>query len=183
MNLILLGAPGAGKGTQAEVISKKHQLFHVSTGNLFRKALSEGNDIGQKAKSYMEKGELVPDEIVLQIVVENLPENSGYLFDGFPRNDSQAKALDEMLGRKGKKIDVVINIEVDPEFLLKRMMSRGRFDDNIETIKNRFNVYKTETSPLKLYYFDQKKLVNVDGNASIEEVTQSIEDVLETHSD
>ena len=183
MNLILLGAPGAGKGTQAEVISKKYNLFHVSTGNLFRKALSDGKELGQKAKSYMERGELVPDEIVMRIVVENLPKDSGYLFDGFPRNLNQAESLDKMLADDGKTIDLVINIDVSWDHLLARTSARGRDDDNLETIKNRFRVYEKETAPLKVYYFEQRKLKKIDGNASVSDVSGSIVEVLETHCD
>lgn len=178
MNLILLGAPGAGKGTQAEAIAKKYKLFHVSTGELFRAALKEGKELGQQAKSYMERGELVPDEIVLKIVAQNLPENSGYLFDGFPRNVSQAKILDQMLRAKNKSIDAVINIVVDEPSLVKRLLGRGRSDDNQETILNRLMVYTEQTSPLINYYNAQNLLFRVNGNLPVDEVTAEIADTI-----
>lgn len=176
MNLILLGAPGAGKGTQAEVIAKKYNLFHVSTGDLFRKALKEGKELGNKAKSYMERGELVPDEIVLQIVAQNLPENVGYLFDGFPRNVNQAKILDHMLETMNKSINAVLNIHVDEPTLVKRLLGRGRSDDNSETILNRLMVYTEQTSPLISYYEKKNVLFKINGNKSVEEVTTQIAD-------
>lgn len=178
MNLILLGAPGAGKGTQAEVISKKHNLFHVSTGNLFRKALEEGKELGQLAKSFMDRGELVPDEVVARIVIQNVPETQGCLFDGFPRNLAQAEILDEILKRREKTIDVVCNIQVDHQSLLQRMLSRGRSDDNMETIQNRLKVYEDQTKPLIDYYKKQSKLASVNGNVSVPEVTKQIETLL-----
>lgn len=176
MNLILLGAPGAGKGTQAELISKKFRLIHVSTGELFRKAISEGSELGAKAKAYMDRGELVPDDVVLQIVVKNLPQNAGYLFDGFPRNVSQAKILDHMLKAQGKSIDAVINIQVEEPILVQRLMSRGRSDDNSEIILNRLMVYEEQTSPLINYYEMQNLLFRINGNKTVEEVTTQIED-------
>jgi adenylate kinase len=179
MNLILLGAPGAGKGTQAEAIAKKYNLFHVSTGDLFRKALSEGKELGQQAKAYMERGELVPDEIVVKIVEQNLPENSGYLFDGFPRNVSQAKILDQMLKAKNNAIHAVINIDVDEPSLVKRLLSRGRSDDNQQTIVNRLAVYTEQTSPLINYYTQQETLFKIDGNQSVEQVTRQIDKTIE----
>ena len=175
MNLILLGAPGAGKGTQAEVISKKFNLAHVSTGDLFRKALAAGNELGQMAKSYMDKGELVPDEITLKIVIENLPSNTGYLFDGFPRNANQARLLDQMLSGQNKSIDVVINVDVKIPALIERLLGRGRSDDNRETIENRLKVYTTQTQPLIQHYQEQGKLAQIDGNGTVEQVTQAIE--------
>jgi adenylate kinase len=176
MNLILLGAPGAGKGTQAVAIVKKYNLFHVSTGDLFRKALSEGNQLGNKAKSFMERGELVPDEIVLQIVAINLPENVGYLFDGFPRNVNQAKILDHMLETMNKSIDAVLNIHVDESELVKRLLGRGRSDDNQETILNRLRVYEEKTSPLINYYEAKNILFRINGNQPVEQVTEQIGD-------
>ncbi len=178
MNLILLGAPGAGKGTQAQAIAEKYNLFHVSTGELFRSALKEGKELGQKAKSYMERGELVPDEIVLQIVAQNLPENVGYLFDGFPRNVNQAKILDHMLETQKKNIDAVISIEVDEPVLVERLLGRGRSDDNQETILNRLMVYIEQTSPLIHYYETKGTLCRINGNKTIEQVTEQIMDAI-----
>jgi adenylate kinase len=180
MNLILLGAPGAGKGTQAEAIAKKYNLLHVSTGELFRAALKDGKELGQQAKAYMERGELVPDEIVLKIVAQNLPEDTGCLFDGFPRNVSQAKILDHMLESKKKSINAVINIEVDEPSLVKRLLSRGRSDDNQETILNRLMVYVEQTSPLINYYKSQKVLFKVDGNKTVDQVTAQIDQTIQS---
>jgi adenylate kinase len=176
VNLILLGAPGAGKGTQAEAIAKKYRLFHVSTGDLFRAALKDGKELGNKAKEYMERGELVPDEIVLQIVAQNLPDNVGFLFDGFPRNVNQAKILDHMLETMNKSVDAVINIQVDEPTLVKRLLGRGRSDDNQETILNRLMVYEEQTSPLINYYEDKGNLFRINGNQSVEQVTEQISD-------
>lgn len=178
MNLILLGAPGAGKGTQALVVSQKYKLFHVSTGDLFRAALAEGKELGQQAKAYMDRGELVPDDIVLKIVVQNLPKDKGYLFDGFPRNVSQAKILDQLFKTQGKKIDAVINIHVDEPSLVKRLLGRGRSDDNSETILNRLMVYTEQTSPLINYYNAQKLLFKIDGNQAVQDVTSQIDDAI-----
>ena len=204
MNLILLGAPGAGKGTQAVRIASAHNIPHISTGDIFRKNISEQTPIGIKAKSFIDKGLLVPDEVTLELIASRLSENdakAGYLLDGFPRNIAQAKALDELA-----KIDMVINIDVDLSALSERLCGRRtcpkcgesyhistkkddkcdkcgekliqRKDDMPETINNRLQVYTTATAPLIEYYQKQGKLITVDGMKSIDEVYAQIEKAL-----
>ena len=204
MNLILLGAPGAGKGTQAVRIAASHNLPHVSTGDIFRKNISEQTPVGIKAKSYIDKGQLVPDEVTVELVASRLDEEdakNGFLLDGFPRNIAQAEALDKITD-----IDTVINIDVDLNALSERLCGRRtclkcgesyhistkkddkcdkcgetliqRKDDMPETINARLAVYTSSTQPLIDYYEKQGKLVTVDGMKSIEEVFAQIEKAL-----
>lgn len=204
MNLILLGAPGAGKGTQAVRIAAAHQIPHISTGDIFRKNISEQTPVGIKAKSYIDKGQLVPDEVTVELVQGRLNEDDakkGYLLDGFPRTIAQAEALDKIAS-----IDTVINIDVDLAALSERLCGRRtcpkcgesyhistkkddkcdkcgetlvqRKDDMPETINNRLAVYQSSTQPLIDYYAKQGKLVTVDGMKSIEEVYAQIEKAL-----
>ena len=204
MNIILLGAPGAGKGTQAEVICDRLQIPTISTGNIIREALKTGTEMGLKAKSYMEAGQLVPDEVVIGIIQERLAKDDcqkGFILDGFPRTIPQAEALDSM----GVKIDKVIDIEVKDEAIVKRMSGRRvcekcgasyhieykqskvadvcdkcagalvqRKDDHPDTVKARLEVYHKETEPLKDYYEKQGKLTIVEGQATIEDTTALI---------
>ena len=204
MNLILLGAPGAGKGTQAVRIAAAHKIPHISTGDIFRKNISEQTPVGVKAKSYIDKGQLVPDEVTVELVAGRLAEadaKEGYLLDGFPRNIAQAQALDKIT-----KVDTVINIDVDLNALSERLCGRRtcpkcgesyhistkkddkcdkcgetlvqRKDDMPETINNRLAVYTSSTAPLIEYYQKQGKLVTVDGMKSIDEVYAQIEKAL-----
>ncbi len=204
MNIILLGAPGAGKGTQAEIICDKLQIPTVSTGNIIREALKSGTDMGKKAKSFVDKGKLVPDEVVIGIVKERIKKDdckAGFILDGFPRTISQAEALDDM----GVSIDRVVDIEVDDQEILKRMSGRRvcekcgasyninskkpkvegvcdrcagtlvqRMDDSLDTVKERLSVYHEQTKPLKGYYEAQGKLVTVDGQQELSKITDDI---------
>ena len=201
MKLILLGAPGAGKGTQAEVLSEKYNIPTISTGNIIRAALKNGTEMGLKAKEFIDAGNLVPDEIVIGIIKERLAEDdcqNGYILDGFPRTIPQAKALDEM----GFDIDAALSIEVADEEIVKRMSGRRvcekcgasyhteykkpaidgkcnfcdgalviRKDDEPETVKNRLNVYHEQTEPLKDYYRNCGKLLCVEGQDEVADTT------------
>jgi adenylate kinase len=187
MNLILLGPPGAGKGTQAENMVKTHSLVQLSTGEMLRAAVAAGSEVGKKAKAIMERGDLVPDEIVVGIIADRVDEPdcaNGFILDGFPRNIAQAEALDGMLAEKGLVLDGVIEIRVDDAILISRIEHRAaqtggeRADDNAETLKKRLVVYHEQTAPLLPYYEGQGKLKVVDGMKSIDEVTAGIDEVL-----
>ena len=209
MKLILLGAPGAGKGTQAEIISEKYNIPTISTGNIIRAALKNGTEMGLKAKSYIDAGELVPDNVVIGIIKERLSEadcKEGYILDGFPRTIPQAVALDDM----GFVIDAALSIEVEDSEIVKRMSGRRvcekcgasyhteykkpevegvcnlcggklviRKDDEPETVKNRLNVYHEQTEPLKDFYKSCGKLITVEGQDKVEDTTRLVLDALE----
>lgn len=185
MNLIFLGPPGAGKGTQAGRVQEAHGLVQLSTGDMLRAAVAAGTEIGKQAKEIMERGDLVPDEVVVTIISDRIEEDdckSGFILDGFPRTTGQAEALDKMLAEKGLKLNAVIEIRVDDSILVDRIRSRiaetggDRADDNEETLKKRLEVYHAQTAPLIPYYESQGKLLVVDGMKSIDDVTRDIED-------
>ncbi len=202
MNIILLGAPGAGKGTQATRISDSHHLPHISTGDIFRENIKNQTPIGLLAKSYIDKGQLVPDEVTCKIVEERIQREdckNGYMLDGFPRTIAQAEALEKVA-----KIDAVINIDVDTSLLMERLCGRRvckdcgesyhvsrlngetkcgrcggelyqRKDDNPETVESRLQVYNAQTAPLISYYSEKGVLVNINGNATPEEVNEEVQ--------
>lgn len=185
MNLIFLGPPGAGKGTQAGRVETAHGLVQLSTGDMLRAAVAAGTDIGKQAKEIMERGDLVPDEVVVKIISDRIEEKdcaNGFILDGFPRTTGQAEALDTMLEAKGLKLDAVIEIRVDDTILVDRIRTRiaetggDRADDNEETLKKRLEVYHAQTAPLIPYYESQGKLMVVDGMKAIDDVTRDIED-------
>ena len=191
MNLILLGPPGAGKGTQAEGIAKKRGLIQLSTGDMLRAAVKAGTPIGQEASAIMEAGGLVPDHIVIKIIAERIAQPDcvkGFILDGFPRTLKQAAALDELLSSQGKKIDAVVELKVNDGELLERIEKRARetiaaggvprADDKPETAKNRLWAYYRETAPLTGYYFAKGKLHSLDGMAPIGEVGAQLDTVL-----
>lgn len=191
MNLILLGPPGAGKGTQAEQITAKHGIVQLSTGEMLRAAVKAGTEIGLKAKAVMESGGLVSDEIVVGIIADRIDEPdcaNGFILDGFPRTLPQAAALEQLLDSKGKTLDAVIEIKVDDEILVSRIENRAketlaaggtvRSDDNAEALKIRLMAYYRETAPLIGYYFAKDRLKTVDGMADIADVTKQIEAIL-----
>ncbi len=189
MNIILFGPPGAGKGTQAARITEEHGWPQLSTGDMLRAAVAAGTEVGQKAKAIMERGDLVPDEVVVGIISDRIDEpdcKKGFILDGFPRNIPQAEALDKMLKQKGLNLDAVIEIRVDDSILIDRIKTRiaestqARADDNVETLTNRLEVYHAQTAPLLPYYEKQGKLKTVDGMGAIDEVTAAIRDVLKT---
>lgn len=191
MIIIFLGPPGAGKGTQAKRIADKHGIPQLSTGDMLRAAIAQGTELGKKCKAIMDAGELVSDEIVAGIIGERIEEPDcapGFLLDGFPRTVRQAEILDEILAEKGRKIDVVLELQVDEDALVERLNTRVaetkargeevRSDDNEETFRKRLSVYNEQTAPLVPYY-DSKGLVErVDGMQSIEKVTADIEKAL-----
>jgi adenylate kinase len=184
MDLILFGPPGAGKGTQAKVLQDERGLVQLSTGDMLRAAAAAGTDLGKKSKAIMDRGDLVPDDLVIGIIAERLDKPDcakGVIFDGFPRTVAQAKALDAMLAERGRAIDSVIELKVDDEAMVGRMDSRvrqnpgaARADDNPETLRKRLGVYRLNTAPLLDFYRSQGKLVTVDGMAPIAEVSSAI---------
>ena len=183
MIIILFGPPGAGKGTQAQRLVDKYNLKQLSTGDMLREAIAEGSELGKKASSIMDRGELVSDDIILSMIRDKLSESGsdGFIFDGFPRNLEQAKALDKILHELKLSLDLVIEIVVNDEVLINRIENRAkesknaRSDDNEEVLKNRLNIYHESTEMIKPYYLKQKKLVKIDGMRSIEQVSSDIQ--------
>jgi adenylate kinase len=184
MNLILFGPPGAGKGTQAKILQDEFRLPQLSTGDMLRAAIAAGSDLGKRCKAIMDRGDLVPDEVVVGIIAERLDGadcRGGAVFDGFPRTVTQAEALDKMLAGRGSKIDGAIELKVDDEAMVGRMESRvrenpasARADDNPETLKNRLGVYHRNTAPLLAFYGRQGKLRTVNGMAPVPQVALEI---------
>lgn len=171
MRLVLLGPPGAGKGTQAQILTEKLGVPHISTGDLFRANISEGTPLGLEAKSYIDAGKLVPTSVTAEMVKARLDEDDaaeGFLLDGFPRTTEQAELLDAMLDEKGLALDAVLNLQVSEDVVVERMLARGRADDNEETIRTRLEVYREQTAPVIDYYGD--KIRNVDAEGEIEEI-------------
>ena len=174
--LLFLGPPGAGKGTQANLFCKKYGLVHLSTGDLLRDEVSSGSVLGLKAAEIMNKGELVSDELVLSIVEGRLVNiNEGWLLDGFPRNINQANSLKNLLEKIKQPLEGVILIKVDDDYLIKRLLERGRQDDNEQVITNRLNIYREKTTPLIDLYKKLGILAEIEGNADIHVVFSSIE--------
>ncbi|WP_144206480.1 adenylate kinase [Mycobacterium tilburgii] len=171
MRVVLLGPPGAGKGTQSEKLSEKLGIPQISTGDLFRKNIWQGTKLGLEAKRYLDAGNLVPSELTNQLVDDRLDEPdvaNGFILDGYPRSIEQAKALHDMLGRRGTDIDAVLEFRVSEDELLQRLKGRGRADDTDEVILNRMKVYRDETAPLLEYYRDELK--TVDSIGAVDEV-------------
>jgi adenylate kinase len=187
-NLILFGPPGSGKGTQSEKLIEKYGWIHLSTGNLLRKEIEEGTRLGREAKSFMDKGQLVPDEVVIGMISSALDTNpgaNGFLFDGFPRTVAQAKALDQLLSEKGTEITLVLALEVGREELVKRLLNRGKTsgrsdDTNEDVIRARIIEYENKTAQVADYYAQFGKVGRVKGEGSIEEIFHSIRDQVET---
>ena len=171
MRLVLLGPPGAGKGTQASILSDKLGVPHISTGDLFRANIGEGTSLGVEAKEYIDAGRLVPTEVTARMVEARLEESdaaNGFLLDGFPRTVEQAEILEELLRKKGVALDGVLNFQVDEDVVVERMLARGREDDNEETIRTRLGVYRNETAPLIDHYGDE--IINIDAVGVVDEV-------------
>jgi len=182
LNIVIFGAPGSGKGTQSELLIKKYNLKHISTGEILREEMKNVTELGKLAESYMKKGHLVPDSVVIDMleeVVEKYAGSKKFIFDGFPRTLAQGEALSTMLAAHGHKIDIVINLEVEDDELIDRLLMRGqalgRADDNRETIESRLEVYNRQTLPLKEFYREQGVLREVNGMGSIEETFGRIE--------
>lgn len=180
MRLVLVGPPGAGKGTQAVLLAQKLAIPHISTGDLFRANISEGTALGQEAKSYMDAGNLVPAELTNRMVEARLDEDDaqhGFLLDGFPRSVEQADALQDMLSQRGTALDAVVELQVDEDTVVERMMARGRADDTEDVIRNRIAVYRAETEPLIGYYRDI--IVPIDAVGTVEDIHERIVSALQ----
>jgi len=177
MRVLLLGPPGAGKGTQADRIADRFQLVHLATGDLLRANVADGTPLGEVAQAYLDSGELVPDEVVVAMMLDRLSQpdcKRGFLLDGFPRSVAQARALDEHLAGLGAPLDAAINLEVAEEELLHRLAGRGRADDNAQTIRNRLKVFAASTRPLLDYYEERGLLFSVAAVGTVDEVSERI---------
>jgi adenylate kinase len=180
--LIFLGPPGAGKGTQAAIIAERFSIPHISTGEILRNAIATQTSLGQKAQSYVDKGELVPDDLILDLIRDRLvqPDTSkGWILDGFPRNLPQAGFLDQLLGELSQECNCVINLQVSDDLLVERLLLRGRKDDNEDTIRRRLAVYHEQTAPLIGYYQEKGTIYTIDGSPDLEEVTEVLAKVIQ----
>ncbi|MER3463094.1 MAG: adenylate kinase [Chitinophagaceae bacterium] len=190
-NLILFGPPGSGKGTQSERIVERFGLIHLSTGNLLRHEIATKTPLGMEAKNFMDKGQLVPDDVVIGMIDSSIDANheaKGFLFDGFPRTIAQAEALDKLLALKKTNICKVLALEVSEDELVKRLIKRGetsgRSDDTDEAIiRNRFNVYKNETEPVAVYYQNQSKLERIAGEGSVDDIFEKLRGCIQSEMD
>lgn len=187
-NIVIFGAPGSGKGTQSEYLIKHYGLFHISTGDVLRSHIKNGTELGKIASTYINDGKLIPDDLMISILENVLNENpekekQGVIFDGFPRTIEQAKALKEMLARRGSKVDIVIGLDVPEEELIDRLIKRGkesgRSDDNMETIKKRLDVYHNQTSPLRDYYVTKGIYAAINGLGTIEGIFEDIKKAID----
>ena len=178
-NIVIFGKPGSGKGTQANFLKEKYSLYHISTGDLFRKNISNRTKLGIEAKSYLDKGDLVPDSVTIKMLENEVLLNkqvNGYIFDGFPRTQNQAESLDSFLSSINLKINATIALDVNENELITRLLDRGKItnrsdDQDIEKIKNRFNEYNTKTSILINFYNKQGKFYSVDGKGTVNDIT------------
>ncbi len=187
LNLVIFGAPGSGKGTQSELLIEEYGLFHISTGEVLRDHIARGTELGKIADSYISKGQLIPDELMVDILSHLLDTDErtrkGVIFDGFPRTINQAKALKKMLAERGSKVHAVVGLEVEDSELIERLLKRGkdsgRADDNLETITQRLHVYHSQTQPLQEYYRNEGKYHSINGSGSIDDIFSSIKQSLE----
>lgn len=188
LNIVIFGAPGSGKGTQSDKLIEHYNLFHISTGDVLRDNMRRGTELGQIAKGYIDQGQLVPDELIIDLLAQVLDENKenaadGVIFDGYPRTIPQAEALEQMLADRGTQVDAVVGLEVPDEELIKRILLRGqmsgRDDDNEETARKRLEVYYNQTSPLKAYYQEQGKYLAINGLGSIDDIFDLIKQGLD----
>ena len=187
LNLVLFGPPGAGKGTQSNLLIAKYNLIHLSTGDILRGEITEGTSLGLEAKAIMDRGDLVSDEIVIGMISSKLDKNpnaKGFIFDGFPRTSAQATALDILLDEKGTAISAMLSLKVEDDELIKRLLKRGkdsgREDDKNESIiANRINEYNNKTAPLKEFYSTQNKLSEIEGIGSVEEIAHKLNSVID----
>jgi len=189
LNLILFGKPGSGKGTQASLIKNKYNLVHISTGDVFRKNMSNKTDLGMLAKGYMEKGELVPDEVTVNMLKEELEDHlpcEGFIFDGFPRTSYQAEKLDALLTKYSLNIDLTIALDVDNQTLIKRLLNRGKSsgradDQSKDKINKRLQEYDKKTKPLIEFYTKQNKYKSINGIGEMDDITTRIVNLLDNY--
>ncbi|MDE7080675.1 MAG: adenylate kinase [Muribaculaceae bacterium] len=182
INIVLFGAPGSGKGTQSAKIIDQFGLYHISTGEVLRDHIARGTELGKTAESYISKGNLIPDDLIVDLIAHVIDnearEAKGVVFDGFPRTIPQAEALRDMLEARGSRVHAVVGLEVPEEELIERMLNRGketgRADDNLDTIKNRLDVYHNQTHPLKEYYLKEGSYLPINGSGSVEEIFDCI---------
>ncbi len=188
LNIVMFGAPGSGKGTQSEVLIKTYGLFHISTGDVLRDHIKRGTDLGKTAQGFIDKGQLIPDELMVNILASVVDDNkeaakNGVIFDGFPRTIAQAEALETMLEERGTKVSGVIGLDVPEEILIGRLLNRGkesgRSDDNLETITSRLEVYNNQTSPLKDFYAGKGLLHMVQGTGGADVVFERVKKVVD----
>ncbi len=188
LNIVMFGAPGSGKGTQSEVLIKTYGLFHISTGDVLRDHIKRGTDLGKTAKEFIDRGQLIPDELMVNILASVVDDNkeaakNGVIFDGFPRTIAQAEALETMLQKRGTKVSGVIGLDVPEEILIGRLLNRGkesgRSDDNLETITSRLEVYNNQTSPLKDFYASKGLLHMVQGTGGADVVFERVKKVVD----
>lgn len=178
-NIVIFGAPGSGKGTQSEKLINKYHLHHISTGDVLRDHIARGTELGKIADSYISKGQLIPDELMIKVLGHELEkdvvkQSKGVIFDGFPRTIPQAEALKKLLQSKSQDLHAVVGLEVDEDKLIERMINRGkqsgRSDDNIDTIKKRLDVYHNQTSPLRDYYQKEGRYHKINGNSDVDTI-------------
>ncbi len=187
LNLVLFGAPGSGKGTQSAKLIDQFGLFHISTGEVLRDHIARGTELGKTAEKYISKGHLIPDDLIIDLIAHVIDSDAkdakGVVFDGFPRTIPQAEALKRLLEERGSKVHAVIGLEVPEDELVERMINRGketgRADDNLETIKNRLEVYHNQTHPLREYYLTEGSYLPINGSGSVEEIFDAIADGVE----
>jgi adenylate kinase len=189
LNVVIFGAPGSGKGTQSDLIIKEFGLDHISTGDVLRAEMKEGTELGKIANDYIAKGQLVPDELIIDMlanVLDSKEGSKGVIFDGFPRTIPQAEALKKMLNERGTDVTLMINLHVEEDELINRLLERGkksgRSDDNIDTIKSRLEVYHSQTAPLAEYYIKEGKHHIIKGIGTIEEIFEKVKEKINIHS-
>ena len=189
INIVIFGAPGSGKGTQSDKLIEHYHLFHISTGDVLRDHMRRGTELGMVAKEYIDQGQLVPDDLIIDLLAQVLDENKenttqGVIFDGYPRTIPQAEALEQLLADRGTQIDAVVGLEVPEDELIQRILLRGkmsgRADDNEETARKRLEVYHNQTSPLKAYYEEQGKYRAINGLGTIDGIFELIKEVLDS---
>lgn len=182
IRVIFLGPPGAGKGTQAAVLSQNFGVPHISTGDILRSSVAAQTALGKKAESYMNAGELVPDDLILDLIRERLAQDDaakGWILDGFPRNVSQANFLDKLLAEIAQPCECVLNLEVPDNVLISRLLARGRKDDSEDVIRNRLEVYRQKTEPLIEFFRNRQQLVSINGNQTMDAVASDLKQILQ----
>ena len=185
LNILIFGAPGSGKGTQSELIVKNYNLAHISTGDVLRREIKNETELGKIAKGYIDKGQLVPDYLICDMLdkaLDELKDTKGVIFDGFPRTIPQADALEKILNKRGMDVSLLLDLQVEEDILINRLLERGRIsgrsDDNEETIQSRLKVYHTQTAPLAEYYKEKGKHAAIRGNGTIEDIFSRIDETI-----